>query len=64
MVYNSLTKSTWWAPYIARFYGSQWLRTDRSTGSTRLGVVLPEDGSRVRFENVVFFKEVLDNGQI
>jgi hypothetical protein len=24
--------------------------------------MLPEDGNRVRFPNVVFFKEVLDDG--
>jgi len=30
--------------------------------STRLDAMLPEDGNRVRFPNVVFFKEVLDDG--
>jgi len=32
-------------------------------GPTRLRAMLPEDGNRVRFPNVVFFKEVLDDGQ-
>jgi len=37
----------------------QWLRIDRSKGSTKLRAALPEEGSRASFRNVEFVRKFI-----